>query len=555
MEKVWLKHYQPGVPAEIDPNTFPTLIEMFLDMVEKYKQKPAFDNFGTEITYHTLEEQSRDFAAFLQSLGLKKGDRIALMLPNILQFPIAMFGALRAGLAVVTVNPLYTPRELKNQLKDSEVNTILVLANVAHTLEKVIDDLNLKHVIVTEIGDCFPKIKSILFNFYVKYIKKMIPSWYFVNYFTFKEAMSIGKQSEFKKPEISGEDIAFLQYTGGTTGIAKGAMLLHRNMVANIEQAYAWLKPNIRYEQEIVITALPLYHIFSLTANCFTFMRGGGVNILITNPRDMKLFIHELKRYRFTTITGVNTLFNALMNTPEFAKVDLSALHISLGGGMAVLKTVADRWKQLTGIPLLEAYGLTEACPAVCINPLNIEEFNETVGLPVSSTEISIQDENGKELPFNTPGELCVRGPQVMKGYWKRPEETEIALKNGWLHTGDIATINEEGFVKIVDRKKDVILISGFNVYPSEVEDIISMMPEVIEVAVIGVQRDSGELVKAFIVKRDPKLTVQKVVDHCRKYLTAYKIPKEIEFRTELPKTNVGKIWRRVLKEDSNSKV
>lgn len=554
MEKVWLKQYQSGVPPEINPDVYPSLNERFEQVCEQHANNPAFSNFGTEMTFKKIEEHSRYFAAFLQSLGLKKGDRIALMLPNILQFPIAMLGAIRAGLIVVTVNPLYTPRELSYQLSDSGAKIIVILSNVTDTLQKVLKDLMIKHVVVTEIGDSFPFPKSFLYNFAVKYIFRMVPKWFIAGYITFNEAIKQGKKSRFQKPMIDAEDVAFLQYTGGTTGISKGAMLTHRNMLANLEQASVWLKPAIvPGKREIIITALPLYHIFSLTANFFTFMMNGFLNVFITNPRDIKQFIKEIQRYKFTSITGVNTLFNALMNQSEFAKTDFSDLHISLGGGMSLQSSVAERWKKLTGIPLLEAYGLTEASPAVCINPLNVTDFNGTVGVPVSSTEISVRDENDNELGFNEPGELCVRGPQVMKGYWNRPEETRVAMRGGWLHTGDIVIVDESGFVRIVDRKKDVILISGFNVYPNEVEDIIAMMPEVAEVAVIGVYSDLGELVKAFIVKKSPDLTAQKVIEHCRKLLTPYKIPKEIEFRNELPKSNIGKILRRALKEESRA--
>lgn len=553
MEKVWLKHYQTGVPAEINPDIYHSLNDMFDKVCEQYKDNPAFSNFGTVLSFKELDLKSRDFAAYLQSIGLKKGDRIAIMLPNLLQFPICMFGALRAGLIVVTVNPLYTPRELYNQLSDSGAKIIVVLANVVHNLQEIMKDLNLEHVIVTEVGDAFPFPKSFIVNFIVKYIKKMIPSWYISEVETFNEAMSKGKKCEFHAPDINGEDIAFLQYTGGTTGISKGAMLTHRNMVANIQQASAWMKP-VAQGKEIIITALPLYHIFSLTANCFTFMMNGWSNILITNPRDIKAFIKELRHYQFTAITGVNTLFNAILNHPDFKKVDFSKLHIVMGGGMALQHSVAERWMKVVGVPMLEAYGLTEAAPAVCINPLNLKEFNGMVGVPVSSTDISIRDDKEQELSFNMPGELCVRGPQVMKGYWQKPEETATAMRGGWLHTGDIAIVNEEGFVKIIDRKKDVIFISGFNVYPNEVEDVIAMLPEVSEVAVIGVPADMGELVKAFIVKKDPTLTAQKITDHCRKFLTAYKIPKEIEFRKDLPKSNVGKILRRALKPEQSQK-
>ncbi len=550
MEKVWLKNYQPGVPAVIDPARFASLNEMFLETCNRFKDKAAFTNLNQAITFAELEEKTRFFAAYLQSaLGLKIGDRIALMMPNLLQYPIALFGALRAGLIVVNVNPLYTPRELEYQLSDAECDAIIVLANFANTLAKVLKKVKIKHIIVTEVGDILPFPKALLVNWVVKYLKKMVPAWKIPGHQKFREALALGAKQKFVKPIITGEDIAFLQYTGGTTGIAKGAMLTHRNMVANIEQTSAWIKPAVKPGEEIIITALPLYHIFSLTANCFTFMRVGALNVLITNPRDIKGFIKILGRYRFTAITGVNTLFNALLNQPAFANLDFSALRIALGGGMSIQRAVALRWKAITKVPLLEAYGLTETCPAVCINPFNLKDYNGSIGLPISSTDICIRDDRGLELGFNTPGELCVRGPQVMRGYWKLHVDTEDVLQDGWLRTGDIATVDEEGYVRIVDRKKNMILVSGFNVYPNEVEDVIAMMPQVLEVAVIGVPREDGEKVKAFIVKKDPHLTAEWVKEYCHTQLTGYKVPKEIEFCSELPKSNVGKILHRVLRE------
>jgi len=554
MDKIWLKSYQPGVRAEINPDAYPSLLEIFEISCQKYATKPAFVNMNTDLTFQELEIKSRAFAAFCQeTLKLQKGDRFAIMIPNLLQYPIALFGILRAGLTAVNINPLYTARELEFQLKDSEAKAIIVVANFAYNLEKILDKIEMKHIVVTEIGDGFSFPKSWLVNCVVKYLKKMVPPWHLPGSISFRTVLKKGKKLQYQKPNIQGEDVAFLQYTGGTTGIVKGAMLTHRNMVANLEQASSWVEQVIKPEGEIVITALPLYHIFSLTANCLIFLKFGALNVLITNPRDIPGFVKELKKYRFTAITGVNTLFNALLHNKQFATLDFSALKIALGGGMAVQRVVAENWKKVTGVPLLEAYGLTEACPAVCINPLNLVDYNGSIGLPIPSTDISIRDDEGKEVPLNSSGELWIRGPQVMKGYWNRPEETVIALQNGWLKTGDIGNMDEYGFIRIVDRKKDMILVSGFNVYPNEVEDVIATFPGIKEVAVIGVPSEGGEKVKAFIVKSDPNITSEKIIQYCRTQLTAYKVPKEIEFRTELPKTNVGKILRRALKDNSKN--
>lgn len=551
MEKVWLKNYQDGIPAEINPDAYSSLNEIFNESCQKFSSKPAYVNFGTSLSFQQLEEKVNSFASYIQTeLHLAKGDRIALMMPNLLQYPIAMFGALRAGLIVVNVNPLYTERELSYILKDAEVNAIVVLANFAHTLEQTLTSYPIKHVIVTEIGDCFPFPKSLIVNWLVKYVKKMVPKFELPGHIKFKSILTKGKNTKFVPVEVISSDIAYLQYTGGTTGVVKGAMLTHRNMVANLEQASAWIQKTFIPGKEIIITALPLYHIFSLTANCLTFMKIGAKNILITNPRDMKSFIKELAKYPFTAITGVNTLFNALLHQKAFAKLNFSSLRITFGGGMSVQRAVAEKWKNITQNTLIEAYGLTETSPAACINPLNLKEYNGSVGLPISSTDISIRDEAGKECGFDEPGELWIKGPQVMLGYWRHEKETQEALVDGWVRTGDIATVDEGGFVRIVDRKKDMILISGFNVYPNEVEDVIAMMPEVKEVAVIGKKTATGdELVKAFIVAKDPELTLEQVKSFCQKTLTGYKIPKEIEFRNELPKSNVGKILRRALRE------
>lgn len=553
MEKVWLKNYQAGVPAEIHPDSYRSLNEIFTEACQKFTDKTAYVNLGTNLSFQKLEEQVTHFAAYLQSeLKLQKGDRIALMMPNLLQYPIAMFGALKAGLIVVNVNPLYTARELEYLLKDADVKAIVVLANFAHNLQEALIRNPIQSVIVTEVGDRFPCVKALLVNWVVKYIKKMVPKWHIPGYIPFNTALKIGATIPFVRINVASNDIAYLQYTGGTTGVVKGAMLTHRNMVANLAQASAWIQSAFRPGKEIIITALPLYHIFSLTANCLTFLKIGAKNILITNPRDMKSFIKELSKYPFTAITGVNTLFNALLNQDKFASLDFSSLRITLGGGMSVQRAVAERWKQITKTPLIEAYGLTETSPAACINPLDLKEYNGSIGLPIPSTDISIRDDDGKELGFNKPGELWIKGPQVMLGYWRHEKETKEALVDGWVRTGDIATVDEGGFVRIVDRKKDMILISGFNVYPNEVEDVIAMMAEVKEVAVVGKKTESGdELVKAFIVAKDPSLTAEKVRIFCHRVLTGYKIPKEIEFRTELPKSNVGKILRRALRDSA----
>jgi long-chain acyl-CoA synthetase len=551
VEKIWLKNYPQGVPSEIDPDRYHSLNELLEEACDRYAGHAAFSNMNTAITYQVLEEKSRAFATYcLEVLKLKKGDRVALMMPNLLQYPIAMFGVLRAGLVVVNINPLYTARELAYELEDAECETIVILSNVAHTLAEILNKTHIRNIIVTEIGDLFPPLKAYSVNWVVKYVKRMVPEWAFLQYTKFKDVLKIGQTFVFNKPLVAGNDTAFLQYTGGTTGLAKGAMLSHRNLVANIEQAVAWISPQVEEGMEVVVTALPLYHIFSLTANCFTFMRIGALNILVTNPRDIDSFVKLLRRSHFTALTAVNTLFKALLNNPQFATIDFSQLRITLGGGMVVQQTVSVRWKSVTKTPLIAAYGLTEASPAVCINPLNGQHVSGTIGLPVSSTEISIRTPGGSELGVNTPGELWVKGPQVMQGYWKRPTETELVLQDGWLKTGDIATIDAAGFVRIVDRQKDMILVSGFNVYPNEVEEVISRMQGVSEVAVIGVSRENGENVKAFVVKRNLNLTKEEIVAHCHRELTPYKVPKEIEFRNELPKSNVGKILRRLLKEE-----
>ena len=553
MNKVWINSYPEGVPEEINPDAFSSINEIFDQSVVHYAERTAFSNFGVGITYAELDEKCRAFAAYLEKkAGLRKGDRVAIMMPNLLQYPVALFGALRAGLIVVNTNPLYTRRELQHQLADAEASTIVILENFAHVLEECIAETPIKTVITTRMGDMLPFPKGALVNFVVKYVKRMVPPFHLANTVSFRQVLDEGEKLNLAPVKVEGGDVAFLQYTGGTTGVSKGAMLTHRNLVANVEQAAAWLKPVVSStEQEIVITALPLYHIFALTANGLTFMRGGGHNYLITNPRDFKGFVKELSKVRFSVITGVNTLYNALLNTDGFDRLDFSKLHIALGGGMAVQRSVAERWHETTGVPLLEAYGLTETSPAVCINPLDLDAYSGTIGVPVPSTEVCVRNEEGETLGVNEAGELCVRGPQVMKGYWNRPEETARSIdENGWFKTGDIATIDENGFVRIVDRKKDMILVSGFNVYPNEVENAVASHPEVLEVGAIGVPDDRcGEVVKLVVVKKGPALTKEKLEAYCKETLAGYKRPKYIAFAKDLPKSNVGKILRRELRE------
>ena len=554
MEKVWLQSYPKGVPAEIDPSEFMSIGEVFERSCREFADRDAYVCMGKAISYAELERLSAVFAAYLQSvLGLVPGSRVAIMMPNVLQYPVAMFAALRAGYTVVNCNPLYTPRELEHQLNDSGAEVIVVLENFASTLQRVIDRTQVRHVVVTALGDLLSVPKGWLVNFVVRRVKKIVPAFDLPGAVRFNDALNLGRGHALNSVNVVHEDIAFLQYTGGTTGVAKGAMLTHRNVVSNMMQADAWIRP-FAHGPQIVITALPLYHIFALTANCLVFLKLGATNVLITNPRDIPGFVRELAKYRFTIITGVNTLFNALLNHPDFAKLDFSGLQVSLGGGMAVQHSVADRWRSTTGRTLIEAYGLTETSPAVCINRPDQNDFNGSIGLPVPSTEISIRNDEGMELPLGEAGELCVRGPQVMKGYYRRPDETfRVMTEDGYLRTGDIATIDAKGFVRIVDRKKDMILVSGFNVYPNEVEDVVASCPGVLECCAVGVSDEhSGEIVKVFIVSKDPSLTADMVIAHCRTLLTPYKIPRQIEFRRELPKTNVGKILRRALKEQAN---
>jgi long-chain acyl-CoA synthetase len=550
MEKPWLKSYPPGVPAHIDLSAFHSIVDLLEQSCSKYKDRMAFHNMGAELSYSELDYLTRNFAAALQNMGLQQGDRIALMIPNILQYPVALFGALRAGLIIVNTNPLYTARELRHQLVDSGARAIVVVENFASVLESVRDEVPLEHIITTGVGDLLNFPKSLVVNFVLRYVKKSIPAWKLSGSEKFQDVLDKGAKLPLLPVNIAFEDVAFLQYTGGTTGVAKGAMLTHRNIVANLLQSRAWLA-QMGDSQEIIITALPLYHIFALTANCLTFIYLGGSNILITDPRDMAGFVRELARHPFTAITGVNTLFNALLHTDGFADLDFSSLKMTLGGGMAVQKAVAEKWKQVTGVTLIEAYGLTETSPAACINPITLEAYNGYIGLPISSTDAAIRGDDGQFLPAGESGELCIRGPQVMKGYWQRPEATdEVMDADGWLSTGDIAVMTEDGYFKIVDRKKDMILVSGFNVYPNEIEDVVAMHPKVLEVAAVGVPDEkSGEVVSLFVVKKDPTLTEEEVIAFCKENLTGYKRPHYIEFVDDLPKSNVGKILRRELRD------
>ncbi|MEJ2400288.1 MAG: long-chain-fatty-acid--CoA ligase [Xanthomonadales bacterium] len=552
MDKPWLKNYPEGVPAEIDLNRYTSILDLYDASIETYADRAAYTNFDKELTFRELDRLSEQFAAYLQGLGLEKGDRIALMMPNILQYPVAIFGALKAGLVIVNTNPMYTARELRHQLTDSGARAIVVVENFAHVVEKVRDDVPVEHIVTTRVGDLLGFPKGTLIDFVLRYVKKAVPAFNLPGAVRFTDALRRGADQAVERAPNTLDDIAFLQYTGGTTGVAKGAMLTHRNIVANMLQAKEWMvSAKLGEDVEYVICALPLYHIFALTANCFSFMAMGGVNVLITNPRDMDGFVKELSKVPFSFLTGVNTLFNGLLNTPGFAELDFSHLKGALGGGMAVQRAVANRWREVTGTPLVEAYGLTETSPAACINPFDIEEFNGCIGLPISSTECGIMNDDGELLPQGEVGELVVRGPQVMKGYWQRPEETaKVLTDDGWLRTGDVATMTPDGFFKIVDRKKDMILVSGFNVFPNEIEDVVAHHPKVLEVAAVGVPDEkSTEAVKLFVVKSDPSLTEAELRAFCKEELTGYKRPKHIEFRDELPKSNVGKILRRELRD------
>jgi len=551
MQKIWLKNYPAQVPAEVNTQSFSSLLDMFLTSVKQYADRPAAECMGTSFTYTQLYEKSRQFAAYLQSIGLKKGDRFAIMMPNCLQYLVALYGAFMAGLIIVNVNPLYSERELAYQLQDAGAKAILVFANVANTLAKVVPQLNFSQIIVTELGDLHSWPKSWIINFIIKKIKKAVPAFHFQKSISFTKAMQLGAKKNWQPVELTQNDLAFLQYTGGTTGVAKGAMLSHGNMVANVEQAFFWMKHYFKLGHERVAVLLPLYHIFSLLANALVFMRAGSLNVLVPNPRDTDAVIETFQKHRFTVLMGVNTLFNNLLAKESFRALDFSELHIIIAGGMALQKAVAERWYQVTKTPIREGFGLTEASPITCINPMNIFAYNGSIGLPIPSTEVKIVDEEKNELPLGEVGEFCVRGPQVMQGYWHKPEETAKVLSaDGWLYTGDMARVDEEGFVHIVDRKKDMIAVAGFNVYPNEVENIIAQHPQVKEVAVIGVPHPvTGEAVKAFVVCHSEGLTKAELMAFCRQQLVSYKVPRRIEFCTELPKNNVGKVLRRLLRE------
>ncbi len=556
MEKPWLQSYTPGTPAEIDLGDGATLVSIIDASVRRFAGRPAFACMGRELSYGELDRLSAQFAGWLTGeLGLARGARVAIMLPNLLQYPVALFGILRAGMTVVNVNPLYTPRELRHQLVDSGAEAILILENFAATLEKVIAETPVRHVAVTGLGDLLPFPKKHIVNFVIRRVKKMVPDYRLPGHLRLEEALARGAAKGFSPVEVSQGDLAFLQYTGGTTGVSKGAMLTHRNMVANLRQMHAWIGGLVSEGEEVVITALPLYHVFSLVCNCLLFSSVGGKNVLITNPRDIPAFVKELSQLPFSIVTGVNTLYNALVQDPGFAKLDFSHLKWAGAGGMALQEATARRWHQLTGKYVQEGYGLTETSPVVSMQPTVVESvFTGTIGLPLPSTEVVIRDDDGCDQPVGEPGELCVRGPQVMKGYWQRPEATEqVMYPDGFLRTGDIATMDERGFFRIVDRKKDMILVSGFNVFPNEVENVVTLHPDVIEAACIGVpDPKSTEAVKIFVVAREgADLDAAKVIAWCRESLTAYKVPKHVEFRNELPKTNVGKILRRALRDEA----
>ena len=553
MEKIWLQSYEQGIPAEIDLNRYTSITDVFEQSVQQFGGKTAFQNMGKTLSYAETGKLADDFASYLQNtLKLPQGERVAIMMPNVLQYPIALFGALKAGMMVVNTNPLYTPRELEHQLNDSGATTIIVLENFANTLELVLPRTQIQNVVIANIGEMFGAVKGSLMNFVIRKIKKMVPEYRIANAVSFQTALKQGAAQTFKPVELTRETPAFLQYTGGTTGVAKGAILSHGNICANMLQAGEWIKNQLKNGEETVIAALPLYHIFALTVNLMIFTQTGSRIILITNPRDMKSFIGDMKRNKISVFIGVNTLFNGMVNRPEFAEVDFSGLKLTLGGGMATQKAVAEKWKTITGTPIVEAYGLTEASPGVCCNPINIPAYTGSIGLPVPSTDIELRDENGREVAQGQPGEMWVKGPQVMQGYWNRPEETAKAIDaRGFLETGDIAVMDEKGWFKLVDRKKDLIVVSGFNVYPNEIEEVVAHHEKVLEVACIGVENEkTGEALKLFVVKKDPSLSKEELIAFCRRELTGYKVPKDIEFRDELPKSNVGKILRRELRNE-----
>ncbi|MDF8363550.1 AMP-binding protein [Achromobacter anxifer] len=550
MERIWQKSYPAGVPAEIEMDGATTLVSVVRESCERYAGKTSYISMGKSLSYAELDRLTRDFAAWLHASGLGRGDRVALMMPNLLQYPVCLFGALRAGCVVVNCNPLYTPHELQHQLADSGARVIVVADNFAATVQKALDGTAVERVAVTSIGELLGPLKGRLVDFVVRRVKRMVPAWSLPDAVRLGDALRIGRGAPFAEVALDQSDLACLQYTGGTTGVAKAAMLTHGNLVANLSQAYAWVRPLVTEGEECVVTALPLYHIFALTANCLTFMKMGASNLLIINPRDIPGLVKEMRKVPFSAFTGVNTLFNALLNNPDFARLDFSRLRLTMGGGMAVQRSVADRWRAVTGRSLAQAYGLTETSPAVTINPLDVKEFTGSIGLPVPSTDISIRDDAGRELGIGESGEICVRGPQVTQGYWQRPDETALVLyPDGFLRTGDIGYVDEKGYVFLVDRKKDMILVSGFNVYPNEVEDVAALHPGVREVAAVGVPDErSGEAVKLYVIRKDPALDAATLIAHCRKQLTGYKVPRYVEFRDDLPRTNVGKILRRELK-------
>lgn len=552
-ERPWLKNYPKGIPANIDADAYPSLVAMLEETFEKYRKLPAFACMGKQITFDYLDKMSAQFGAYLHSRGLVPGDRIALMMPNMLQYPIALFGALRAGLIVVNTNPLYTPREMEHQFTDSGVKAIVIAENFAANLEKIIGKTEINTVILTSIGELLGAIKGTVVNFVVRNIKKMVPKFNISNTVTFSEALSQGKKFTIKEFTNEPDRVIIHQYTGGTTGVAKGAMLTNRNLVANMQQIRAWMMPYLKEKEEIALSPLPMYHIFAFTVNALALMSIGTLTVLITNPRDLSTVVGAFKDNKITLMTGINTLFNALVNNDSFAKQDFSSLKITVGGGMAVQRPVAEKWQQVTGCVLSEGYGMTESSPVATINPLDGTGRMGTIGLPISSTDIRIVDvDTGSPLPIGSTGEIQIKGPQVMKGYYNRPEETNKTVKDGWLCTGDIGVMSEDGFIQIVDRKKDMILVSGFNVYPNEVEEVVAAHPKVLEAAAVGIPSDkSGEVVKLFVVKKDKSLKEKELMEYCRENLTGYKVPKEIEFRSELPKTNVGKILRRKLRDEN----
>ncbi len=552
----WFKNYPKGIPTEVNPDNFDSVIDLLESSFKKYGDKIAYENMGKTLTFNEVDKYSAQFADFLQnSAGLKKGDRIAIQMPNLLQWIVATFGSIRAGLVVVNTNPLYTAREMKHQFTDTRAKAVVILANFAQNLEKILDETEIETVVVTEIGDMLGGFKKTLVNFVVKNVKKMVPPYKIGRAIKFSDALRKGAAGNFEKHEIDREEIAFLQYTGGTTGVSKGAMLTHRNILANMEQISAWMLPKLKEGVETVVTALPMYHIFALTVNCLCMLKIGAMNVLVTNPRDMPGFIKTLKKFPFTVMTGVNTLFNGLLNQDEFKNVDFSHFKVAVGGGMAVQDAVAKKWEEITKIPLAEGYGLSETSPVLSCNPIDGTERIGTVGLPLPNTDIKLLDDMGKEVPVGESGEICAKGPQVMKGYWERPEETDSAFIDGYFKTGDIGVLNEDGFLKIVDRKKEMINVSGFNVFPNEIENVISSHEKVLEVGAIGISDPkSTEKVKVFIVKKDESLTEEEVIAFCKENMTAYKVPKQVEFRKELPKSNVGKILRRILKEEEEGK-